>query len=168
MEARFRNRFKSSLKINKNSSIFDKLIPIDKVINKSQIHDDIPITKKLAKIMRSHKFTTSSDYKPKHKLQLPLLMSPTSTNSYSTAKQKSRLKLNKSTTPQLENSILQISPIKLSFKLKTSRESPLLHSIGLDSLSQTPMKTPTLSKKSSYGQKRLLKSIDRISYSLNI
>ena len=168
MEARFRNRFKSSLKINKNSSIFDKLIPIDKVINKSQIHDDIPITTKLVNIMRSHKFTPSSEYKHKHKLYLPLLISPASTNSHSTVKQKNRLKLNKSTTPQLENSILQVSPIKLSFKLKTSRESPLNHSICLDSLSQTPIKTPTLSKKSSYGQKRLLRSIDRISHSLNI
>ena len=40
MENSFSKRFKSSMKIGKNHSIFENLVPIDKKIKPSQVHDD--------------------------------------------------------------------------------------------------------------------------------
>jgi hypothetical protein len=40
MENSFSKRFKSSMKISKNHSIFDNLVPIDKSIKLNQVHND--------------------------------------------------------------------------------------------------------------------------------
>lgn len=47
MENSFTKRFKSSMKITKNNSIFEKLVPIDKKIKPSQIHHELREQKNL-------------------------------------------------------------------------------------------------------------------------
>lgn len=40
MASEFSKRFKSSMQVSKNRSIFDNLVPIDKTLRSSQIHND--------------------------------------------------------------------------------------------------------------------------------
>lgn len=40
MASEFSKRFKSSMQVSKNKSIFDNLVPIDKTLRSSQIHND--------------------------------------------------------------------------------------------------------------------------------
>lgn len=80
MESDFSKRFKSSMKINKNQSMFETLIPINKSIKLSQIHEDLP--KVNSKLTSSLHYDIMPSKEPNdHFYFLPPIHSPVSTQS---------------------------------------------------------------------------------------
>ena len=55
MENSFSSRFKSRMKIEKNSSIFDTLIPIEKKLKEYQLHNEISLSSKRRKPTKCNK-----------------------------------------------------------------------------------------------------------------
>ena len=159
METRFKKRFKSSImKITKNSSIYDKLVPIEKSINPSQIHNDISIKSKLAKFKAVNN-STELEYG----VHFPQITSPESPlhNSGLTAAN-SRLKINKSVTPrynQSGNLVKLYSPNNI--KVKSDRDKYFNHMKHFEQKSEFDF-TSISNKTIVFGRRKLLRKIDRI------
>lgn len=83
MAGDFSKRFKSSMKISKNNSIFDNLVPISKVIKSSQIHDCVDSGKLNSSLCYSlvrGKGEMDADYFPSTTKNLNRILKPTIKN----------------------------------------------------------------------------------------